>query len=768
MHVIVAFCSLQASSLSVPRHNEITCRLAPDPRGITGRHHTSRSNMETSSDGAIAWNLTFSADPLCPSNHGEVGVSSSIATASVDVEAFLSAAAASGSKSVYESFLEGGRGAEIALADCVARCIADLIVPSSSSKSFRVDGKQQPVTHVLTVEPLHMMLSSFNRSRGGASSRSLMAARKRSSKKYPPYILERTDVWCQGANLYITLRVITETHREAANGRDGTDMADITIDHVVNSVDCVNHGFVKGFLGSLFRHCSEGKVLLHVATAVMQERLRSQLSSLDAVAFVANGSILPRRSGVSSIPMSSPPAIPFIAPDDSTMRKELTVDMGSLKPFLNHPDSSRSDDTLIRVLGLIIPKGITLIVGGGYHGKSTLLRTIAAGVYDKIPGDGRDFCVTSRDAVTVRAEDGRYVNNCNISAFISNLPTVPGVTSAINTAKFSTNEASGSTSQASNVSEAIEMGASAMLVDEDVSAANFMARDGRMRSLVMDESITPLLYRVNGMYSSLGISTVVVVGGVGDWLDVPHNVVKLDKYLVYDATKKAQSVSRQFSHGHVQYAGRGVVHRLQWERSGTPNQRKPNFSGTLLSEQFFQNTRVFLQGGVGSIYLTGTDKSSIEVEIDSDDGDDDYGVIDMSRCEQLLGGSKQLFGCGLCVAFILQYSKEHKDLGLCSLLDALDSELDRNGGMQSLLLSVSPEAKNDLIECLGYAYRPRRHEVAMALARMRGISFNEIPSANDGIEAEATRKSEERKKALANLWATRRRARKEEECQKLV
>ena len=115
-----------------------------------------------------------------------------------------------------------------------------------------------------------------------------------------------------------------------------------------------------------------------------------------------------------------------------------------------------------------------------------------------------------------------------------------------------------------------------------------------------------------------------------------------------------------------------------------------------------------------------------------------------------------------------QYSKEHKYLGLCALLDALDSELDRNGGMQSLLLSVSPEAKNDLIECLGYAYRPRRHEVAMALARMRGISFNEIPSANDGIEAEATRKSEERKKALANLWATRRRARKEEECQKLV
>ena len=140
--------------------------------------------------------------------------------------------------------------------------------------------------------------------------------------------------------------------------------------------------------------------------------------------------------------------------------------------------------------------------------------------------------------------------------------------------------------------------------------------------------------------------------------------------------------------------------------------------------------------------------------------------ITYHHCRDQIGGRLQ--SKSFCRRRKTPYSKEHKYLGLCALLDALDSELDRNGGMQSLLLSVSPEAKNDLIECLGYAYRPRRHEVAMALARMRGISFNEIPSANDGIEAEATRKSEERKKALANLWATRRRARKEEECQKLV
>ena len=151
-----------------------------------------------------------------------------------------------------------------------------------------------------------------------------------------------------------------------------------------------------------------------------------------------------------------------------------------------------------------------------------MLRAVAAGVYDKIPGDGRELCVTVPETVTIRAEDGRYVNNCNISAFISNLPTPPGVEKSIDTTLFSSGEASGSTSQAANVAEAIEFGAKVFLVDEDVSAANFMARDGRMRALVMDESITPLLYRVNGMYNKLGISCVVVVGGVGDWLGKFH------------------------------------------------------------------------------------------------------------------------------------------------------------------------------------------------------------------------------------------------------
>ena len=702
------------------------------------------------------WAIKYSPDPLCPSHRGEDGIRSTIATCSADISAFLSAA----SSHSFDAFLEGGRIAKVALADRVARSVADVIAPPSSSKTL----SEAKCTNVVTIEPLYKMMSSVDPHRrlsaaarhhlkrsmtrkigsggGGSSSNT-------SKNTFPPYMFERTDVCCgEDDTLFVSLRVITETeHKE--NAGDDVDMDDATS----SSVDTFKKDLLTEVLGQVTDHATNG-VLCHVATAVFQERLRGQLSTaLEAVAFVADGSILPRRSGASSMPMASPPALPFKAPE-SRMRKQVAVDMGKLCEYLQLDKTVSSvDGTMVTLTGLVIPHGVTLIVGGGYHGKSTLLRCIASGVYDKIPGDGREFSVTVRDAVAVRAEDGRYVNNCNVSAFISNLPSPPGVDKTIDTSKFCTREASGSTSQASNVSEAIEMGASAMLVDEDVSAANFMARDGRMRSLVMDESITPLLYRVNGIYDSLGISTVVVVGGVGDWLDVPHQVVKLDKYLIYDATAKAQSVSRQFSHGHVQYAGRGVVHRLNWDKKGTPNQRKP------VTDHPFHNARVSLMDGGGRICLTGEEGSEMSVDYDDDD-DEDFGVIDMTRCEQLFGRSEQLYGAGLCVAWIIGYSKSHPDLGLRALLDALDNELDRSGGMKGLLASL-PESKEDVLECLGYASRPRRYEVAMALTRMRGICFDEIPNVDDGSEEEARRKAEERKAALAELWANRRKKARE-------
>lgn len=49
------------------------------------------------------------------------------------------------------------------------------------------------------------------------------------------------------------------------------------------------------------------------------------------------------------------------------------------------------------------------------------------------------------------------------------------------TTLFRTPDASGSTSQAANIQEALELGATALLLDEDVCATNFMIRDARMQ-----------------------------------------------------------------------------------------------------------------------------------------------------------------------------------------------------------------------------------------------------------------------------------------------
>jgi Predicted ATPase of the ABC class len=431
--------------------------------------------------------------------------------------------------------------------------------------------------------------------------------------------------------------------------------------------------------------------------------------------------------------------------------------------------------------------------------KSTLLRAIAAGVYNKIPGDGREYCVTVPETMTIRAEDGRYVQNCNISAFISNLPTPPGVTETVDTTHFSTTEASGSTSQAANVVEAMEMGAKVFLVDEDVSAANFMARDGRMRALVMDESITPLLYRVNGMYRSLGISCVCVVGGVGDWLgrsctkiisdvtfqsvvfsspcaladflsslllptDVPDQVILLNKYVTSDATKKAASISYQFSYGHVQYAGKGVVHQLEWERKGTPLARRPTDA---FLKQFEPETSAIslLDGGHAiSIHPVETDddndssSASNDATTIMDDVDDGY--IDLSRCEQLMGKKPQLYACGQCVLWLIREAQAHPGVGMAMLLAKLDETIDSKGMLEVFMENGADIVKSThwvhLLAASGFAYRPRRYEIGQAFFRMRGMKLEHIPEDDDNEEERIRREAERRKRELAEMWAKRR------------
>ncbi|UCE37625.1 MAG: ABC-ATPase domain-containing protein [Thermoplasmata archaeon] len=258
-----------------------------------------------------------------------------------------------------------------------------------------------------------------------------------------------------------------------------------------------------------------------------QEHIRSQLDSLGLVGFIGDGAILPRESGASDRPLSGNDAVPFKSADSLNITLDLPNPVHGTKDKAN------------TITGMGIPKGVALIVGGGYHGKSTMLRALERGVYPHIPDDGREYVVTSYDAVKIRAEDGRRVEQVDISCFISDLPY------GRSTKAFSTDDASGSTSQAANIIEALEVGAKVLLLDEDTSATNFMVRDARMQALVHKEyePITPFLERVRELYESLGVSTILVMGGCGDYFDSADTVIMMRNYLPQDVTSEAKKVA---------------------------------------------------------------------------------------------------------------------------------------------------------------------------------------------------------------------------------
>lgn len=249
--------------------------------------------------------------------------------------------------------------------------------------------------------------------------------------------------------------------------------------------------------------------------------LRAGLAERDLVAFVADGAVLPRRSGVSDEPMAGRGVVPFASPE-------------SLRVSVDLPHRGT-------VTGMGVPEGITLIVGGGFHGKSTLLHALERGVYDHVPGDGRELVVTRQDAVKIRAEEGRGVERVDVSPFVRNLPT------GADTSDFRTENASGSTSQAANICEAVEAGARTLLVDEDSTATNLMIRDERMQALVHGdrEPLVPFVDLVRPLHREHRVSTVLVMGGSGDYFDVADQVIMLDAYHPHDVTERARALAHE-------------------------------------------------------------------------------------------------------------------------------------------------------------------------------------------------------------------------------
>ena len=243
--------------------------------------------------------------------------------------------------------------------------------------------------------------------------------------------------------------------------------------------------------------------------------LQSELEKNNWVTFVANGSNLPRSSGASDAPLLGARTI-FEAPE-------------GLKKSVELPHAGKIE-------GMAVPEGITLIVGGGFHGKSTLLRAIQDAVYPHLAGDGRERIATLPSATKIRAEDGRAVSSVNLSAFMNNLPGIHS------TEQFSTQSASGSTSQAVNILEALEAGSKLLLMDEDTCATNFMIRDERMQMLVAkaNEPITPFLDRIQEVSEFLGVSVILVMGGSGDYFDPADHIITMEEFRPRVVTEEAR------------------------------------------------------------------------------------------------------------------------------------------------------------------------------------------------------------------------------------
>ena len=341
-----------------------------------------------------------------------------------------------------------------------------------------------------------------------------------------------------------------------------------------------------------------------------RQAVREQLAPNGLVAFIADGAVLPRESGASDRPMRQ--AVLFHAPE-------------SLAVTLNLPHRGK-------VRGMGIRRGVTLIAGGGYHGKSTLLKAIERGVYDHIGGDGRELVITDETALKIRAEDGRRISNADISLFIRNLPN------GHDTSCFSTEDASGSTSQAAAVIEGLEAGSRVLLMDEDTSATNFMLRDELMQKVIArdKEPITPFLERVRDLYEREGISTILVVGSCGSYFYAADTILQMDCYRPLDITESTREIlKKEAGHAPVIEAPSFHLpqkpHKLALSRTSDTEARRSYRSGQETGRERLK------------LRTNGTDTISIGKE-----------TVDVRYLEQLVDQEQTE-----ALAYCLRYAKEH-------------------------------------------------------------------------------------------------------------
>ena len=455
-------------------------------------------------------------------------------------------------------------------------------------------------------------------------------------------VLERTACRIDPASGDVVLRMEIGF---PANGRtiNARELEKILFDFVP---ECVKHAL-------FYKNMDAKRLRAIIDLAEDQHYIREMLPKMGLCAFVADGSILPRESGISPRPMKG--GVKFRSPEELKVTMEL-------------PHRGK-------ITGMGIKKGITLIVGGGYHGKSTLLKVLELGVYDHIAGDGREYVITDDTAVKIRAEDGRSIQKTDISMFINDLPN------GKDTVRFCTEDASGSTSQAANVVESIEAGSSLLLIDEDTSATNFMIRDELMQRVIHRdmEPITPFIERIRELYDEYGISTIIVAGSSGAYFHIADTIIQMDRYVPKDITAYAKKEAESYP---VITGPEGAAVRPDFKRCPKPS---PAFKG---------NDRIKMKT---------LSKEGVMINKET---------IDLRYVEQITD-SEQVTALGYC----MRYAQKHildgrKDLR--QVVEELEKAMDK-GTLSALCESSSS------ISCMAM---PRKQEIFACFNRYRGLKLN--------------------------------------------
>ncbi len=396
-------------------------------------------------------------------------------------------------------------------------------------------------------------------------------------------------------------------------------------------------------------------------------------------AFIANGSVLPRKSGVSDLPMKG--SVPFQSP-------------ASMEISLHLPHRGT-------IRGMGIQKGITLIVGGGYHGKSTLLEALQTGVYNHIAGDGREYVITDHTALKLRAEDGRCIKNVDISLFINDLPNKK------DTKKFSTPDASGSTSQAANISEGIESGTKLLLIDEDTSATNFMVRDDFMQQVISrdKEPIIPFLERARSLYEEADLSTVLVAGSSGAFFFIADKIIQMDCYRPVDITDHVKSMCREHHAPRTKAENFSIpdfsriIGSSFVRNSNEPNKQEHSAPERVKAERYGRDFRGRSRdSGRESIKIKTFGKDSFSINKET---------VDLRYVEQLMDSEQTA-----ALSHLLRYALEHVLDGRRTLRETVD------------ILEQTLEQKGWTPFCPSYVpcglAKPRRQEIFACLNRFRG------------------------------------------------